>query len=65
MTLQELIDRYHAAQPEPIVWIVTPKAEAVDALHRFVDALGACDAADRAAVLDILKPALCELPATA
>ena len=54
-----------AAQPAPFVWIVTPKAEAIDALHRFVDALRDCDAADRAAALDILKRELCELPPTA
>ena len=63
--LAACIARYHAAQPAPFVWIATPKAEAVDALHLFVDALRDCAAADRAAVLDLLKVELTELPVTA
>jgi hypothetical protein len=64
-TLSQLIAAHEARQPAPLVWIVTPKAEAIDALHLFVDALGACDAADRAHVLELLRDEVLALPATA
>jgi hypothetical protein len=63
--LAQLVAAHEARQPAPLVWIVTPKAEAIDALYLFVEALGACDAADRAEVLDTFKRGLCELPPTA
>ena len=62
MTLAEIIAAHHAARPTSIA---TPKGTAIRLVYLLRRELEDCDAADRHAVLNLLKEEILALPVTA